>query len=198
MTEMGVTDLMPPSHPHSSVDGAASAPPAPSPAEALRRLLLAYLTTFSALVRALGRPPLPLPTSQEEADAWRPGVAEVGRLAEVGVNMLVRVNELRGEQVSPDSKGRDDDVSRANRLLTLPDSTACLSTQAKATLEGLLEAQIARRRAETRVLARCVSLRRPCLTRHVSSSSGMAARSVPGITVVAPAGACPFSWATFC
>ena len=102
---MGVTDLMLTT---SAAASASEETPAslPSPAEALRRLLLAYLTTFSALVRALGRPPPPLPTNQAEADAWRPGLAEVGRLAEVGVNMLVRVNELRGEQVRPVTRTR--------------------------------------------------------------------------------------------
>lgn len=97
-----MTDLMPPPSDPSSIketDASSSLPPPPSTAEALRRLLLAYLATFSALVRALGQPPPPLPTSQEEADLFRPGIKEVGRLAEVGVNMLVRVNELRGEQV---------------------------------------------------------------------------------------------------
>lgn len=69
------------------------------PPLALRALLHAYLQTYSALLHALTRPPPPLPTSQEEADAFRPGVREVGRLAEIGVNMIVRVNELRSEQV---------------------------------------------------------------------------------------------------
>lgn len=72
-----------------------AAPPAP----ALRSLLHAYLQTYSSLLHALTKPPPPLPQSQQQAEEWRVGIKEVQRLAEVGVNMIVRVNELRGEQV---------------------------------------------------------------------------------------------------